>query len=244
MKNPIKRYFPIFVLPTLAAFMIAFLIPFILGLFLSFTEFRTVSDATFVGFSNYIKAFSEDSTFLPALWFTVKFAINVVADMGITSYGSDDVEFKISTNPGEPMKSLAQVASGGELSRIMLAIKTVLADTDDIPTLIFDEIDTGISGRTAQKVSERLSYIAKKHQVLCITHLPQIAAMADTHFEIKKMVENGKTITKIHKLNETEKIEELARLLGGAEITDAVRENAREMKRLAMERKTDRLKNS
>ena len=124
----------------------------------------------------------------------------------------------------------------------MLAIKTVLADTDDIPTLIFDEIDTGISGRTAQKVSERLSYIAKRHQVLCITHLPQIAAMADTYFEIKKMVENGKTITKIHKLNKEEQVEELARLLGGAEITDAVRENAREMKRLAEQQKSDRLK--
>jgi len=134
------------------------------------------------------------------------------------------------------------VASGGELSRIMLAIKTVLADTDDIPTLIFDEIDTGISGRTAQKVSERLSYIAKRHQVLCITHLPQIAAMADTHFEIKKTVENGKTITRIHKLNKEEQVEELARLLGGAEITDAVRENAREMKRLAEQQKSDRLK--
>ena len=175
----------------------------------------------------------------------VDFKIDVRRLEHFSSTGFDEVEFLISTNPGSiPPRPLGEVASGGELSRIMLAIKTVLADTDDIPTLIFDEIDTGISGRTAQKVSERLSYIAKKHQVLCITHLPQIAAMADTHFEIKKMVENGKTITKIHKLNETEQIEELARLLGGAEITDAVRENAREMKRLAMERKTDRLKNS
>ena len=150
------------------------------------------------------------------------------------------MEFLISTNPGlSTPRPLGEVASGGELSRIMLAIKTVLADTDDIPTLIFDEIDTGISGRTAQKVSERLSYIAKKHQVLCITHLPQIAAMADTHFEIRKSVENGRTVTKIHRLNESEQIDELARLLGGAEITEAVRENAREMKRLA---KNNRLK--
>lgn len=155
-----------------------------------------------------------------------------------TAGGFDEVEFLISTNPGSiPPRPLGEVASGGELSRIMLAIKTVLADTDDIPTLIFDEIDTGISGRTAQKVSERLSYIAKKHQVLCITHLPQIAAMADTHYEIKKTVESGKTVTRIHRLDHEEQVEELARLLGGAEITETVRENAEEMKRLAENRK-------
>lgn len=168
----------------------------------------------------------------------VEFKIDIRRIDHFTAAGFDEAEFLISTNPGSSApRPLGEVASGGELSRIMLAIKTVLADTDDIPTLIFDEIDTGISGRTAQMVSERLSYIAKKHQVLCITHLPQIAAMADTHFEIKKTVENGRTVTKIHKLNENEQFEELARLLGGAEITEAVRENAREMKRLAMERK-------
>ena len=169
----------------------------------------------------------------------VEFKIDVRRLENFGASGFDEVEFLISTNPGSiPPRPLGEVASGGELSRIMLAIKTVLADTDDIPTLIFEEIDTGISGRTAQMVSERLSYIAKKHQVFCITHLPQIAAMADTHFEIKKSVENGTTITRIHKLNEEEQIEELARLLGGAEITDAVRENAREMKRLANIRKS------
>ena len=169
----------------------------------------------------------------------VDFQIEVRQTEHITASGYDEVEFLISTNPGssEP-RPLGEVASGGELSRIMLAIKTVLADTDDIPTLIFDEIDTGISGRTAQKVSERLSYIAKRHQVLCITHLPQIAAMADSHFEIRKMVENEKTVTKIHRLDSDKQVEELARLLGGAEITDTVRENAKEMKRLAKERKT------
>ena len=119
----------------------------------------------------------------------------------------------------------------------MLAIKTVLADTDDIPTLIFDEIDTGISGRTAQMVSEKLSYIAKNHQVICITHLPQIAAMADAHYEIAKTAADGRTTTTIRPLAEAEMVEELARLLGGAKITEAVRENAREMKRLAGERK-------
>ena len=150
-----------------------------------------------------------------------------------TANGLDEAEFLISTNPGEPVRPLGQVASGGELSRIMLAIKTVLAETDDIPTLIFDEIDTGISGRTAQMVSEKLKVIAKRHQVICITHLPQIAAMADKHFEIKKSVEDGRTVTRIRALQEEEMTDELARLLGGAEITDAVRQNAREMKALA-----------
>ncbi|WP_143321407.1 DNA repair protein RecN [Clostridium sp. HBUAS56010] len=150
-----------------------------------------------------------------------------------TSNGYDEAEFVISTNPGEAMKSLGAVASGGEMSRIMLAIKTVLADSDDIPTLIFDEIDTGISGRTAQKVSEQLSSIAGSHQVILITHLPQIAAMADAHYEILKKAGSGKTTTTIRALSEREMVEELARLLGGAEITEAVRENAREMKRLA-----------
>lgn len=150
-----------------------------------------------------------------------------------TADGYDEAEFVISTNPGEPMRSLGMVASGGELSRIMLAIKTVLADSDEIPTLIFDEIDTGISGRTAQKVSEKLSIIAKNHQVICITHLPQIAAMADLHFEIAKSADGGRTTTQIHALDQEQMIAELARLLGGARITDAVLQNAREMKELA-----------
>lgn len=154
-----------------------------------------------------------------------------------TAGGYDDAEFVISTNPGEPMRSLGQVASGGELSRIMLAIKTVLADSDDIPSLIFDEIDTGISGRTAQKVSEQLAVISRSHQVICITHLPQIAAMADCHYEIAKSVDGGRTRTRIHALDEKAITVELARLLGGVEITDAVLENAREMKRLAIKTK-------
>ena len=176
----------------------------------------------------------EDLNFLH-----VDFQIEVRRLNGFSAGGFDEVEFLISTNPGNiPPRPLGEVASGGELSRIMLAIKTVLADTDDIPTLIFDEIDTGISGRTAQKVSERLCYIAKKHQVLCITHLPQIAAMADTHFEIRKAVEKGNTVTRIHCLSHEEQIGELARLLGGAEITEKVRESAEEMKRLAAEKKS------
>lgn len=150
-----------------------------------------------------------------------------------TPEGFDGAEFMISTNPGEPVKPLKAVASGGELSRIMLAIKTVLADTDWIPTLIFDEIDNGISGRTAQMVSRKLNEIAKSHQVICITHLPQIASMADCHFEIAKSVEKGKTVTRIHRLEPDEVVDELARLLGGEAITEAVVENAKEMKRLA-----------
>ncbi len=168
----------------------------------------------------------------------VDFRINLSRMDHMTAGGYDEAEFCISTNLGSaPPRPLWEVASGGELSRIMLAIKTVLADSDDIPTLIFDEIDAGISGRTAQRVSERLSYIARRHQVLCITHLPQIAAMADVHFEIRKTAEGGRTVTRIRRLNGTEQTEELARLLGGAEITEKVRESAEEMKRLADETK-------
>ena len=154
-----------------------------------------------------------------------------------TAGGYDEAEFLISTNPGLPVRPLGDVASGGELSRIMLAIKAVLADTDDIPSLIFDEIDTGISGRTAQKVSEKMAYIARNHQVICITHLPQIAAMADAHFEIAKAAAGGNTTTTIRKLGDEEMVKELARLLGGARITDAVLDNAREMKELARQGK-------
>ncbi len=139
----------------------------------------------------------------------------------------------ISTNPGLPMRPLASVASGGELSRIMLAIKAVMADKDAVETLIFDEIDTGISGRTAQKVSEKMAVIARNHQVLCITHLAQIAAMADRHYIIEKKPANSKTVTNIGLLDPDESIRELARILGGAKITETVLESAREMKELA-----------
>ena len=150
-----------------------------------------------------------------------------------TANGWDETRFMISTNPGEPLKPLDAVASGGELSRIMLALKTVLAENDEIETLIFDEIDVGISGRTAQKVSEKMCLIGRKHQVICITHLAQIAAMADTHYLIEKRVEDQMTKTKIRQLDGEESVQELGRILGGAKITDAVLENAREMKILA-----------
>lgn len=152
----------------------------------------------------------------------------------ITANGFDDVELLICTNPGEKLKPLSMVASGGEMSRIMLAIKSVMASTDNIPTLIFDEIDTGISGRTAQKVSEKMAMISKHHQVICVTHLPQIAAMADNHYEIKKETIDGRTITSINMLSDNEITDELARMLGGVSITDAVMENARDMKAQAI----------
>ena len=155
----------------------------------------------------------------------------------ISEKGFDEVESYVSLNPGEPLRPLREVGSGGELSRIMLSIKTVLADTDAVPTLIFDEIDTGISGRTAEKVGEKLEKIAKNHLVILITHLPQIAAKADRHFLIEKNVQEGKTKTEIHALNEEASVKELARLLGGEELTEAALQNARSLKAKAKEKK-------
>ncbi len=167
----------------------------------------------------------------------VRFRIRFDERKSFAENGLDEIEYEIATNPGEPVRPLAQIVSGGELSRIMLAIKAILADRDEIGTLIFDEIDTGISGRTAQKVSEKMAQIGKHRQVLCITHLPQIAAMADRHFEIEKQGDETGTATHIHRLDEEHSVLELARLLGGAEITKAVMESAREMKMLAGKRK-------
>ena len=151
--------------------------------------------------------------------------------------GRDNVEFLISTNPGEPVRPLAGIASGGELSRIMLAIKALMADRDDTETLIFDEIDAGISGRTAQAVSEKLAQISRGRQVLCITHLAQIAAQADRHFEIAKEAEKASTATHIRQLTEEESVRELARILGGAEVTEAALSNARELRAAAVKEK-------
>lgn len=170
---------------------------------------------------------------------TVEFDIAVRPGQAITAKGYDDVEFLISTNPGESLKPLNQVASGGELSRVMLAIKTVLAGKDAIDTLIFDEIDTGISGRTAQKVSEKMAVIGRNHQVICITHLPQIAAMADEHFEIAKKTDHQITRTQIRLLNEEDSALEIARILGGAQITEHTMESAKEMKELARKKKEE-----
>lgn len=168
----------------------------------------------------------------------VQFRIDVIPmEDHITSGGYDEAIFMISTNPGEELRPLSEIASGGELSRIMLALKTVFADQDDIASLIFDEIDTGISGVTAWKVSEKLGKLASNHQIICITHLPQIAAMYDRHFLIKKGLSDSRTITSISKLSDDESIDELGRMLGAGEVTDAVRQNAREMRTKALNSK-------
>ena len=144
--------------------------------------------------------------------------------------GWDRACFMVALNPGEKPKPISEVASGGELSRVMLSIKTVLAGTDRIPTLIFDEIDAGISGRTAQKVAEKLSIIGTNHQVICITHLPQIASMADNHYLISKSTDGASTRTAIRYISGEEAVAEIARMMGGSEITDSVLKAAREMK--------------
>lgn len=161
-----------------------------------------------------------------------------LTDIGrYSANGRDEAEFYIALNPGEPLRSLAGIASGGELSRIMLAIKTVLADEEDTPTLIFDEIDAGISGITADKVGEKLHLIGKSRQVICITHLPQIAAAADVHFLIEKSAQDNFVTTRIRRLDRDDSIRELARILGGSKVTENILESAREMKELA---KSDR----
>ena len=167
----------------------------------------------------------EDLNFLGVL-----FDIEHTRTDRFTANGNDAMQFLISTNPGQPVRPLKDVASGGELSRIMLALKTVLADTDEIETLVFDEIDAGISGRTAQKVAEKLHVIGNGHQVLCITHLPQIAAMADNHYLISKSTDGASTRTDIRYISGEEAVAEIARMMGGSEITDSVLKAAREMK--------------
>lgn len=164
-----------------------------------------------------------------------KFKIDVSSKSKISKNGMDEVEFLITTNLGEPMQPLEKIASGGEMSRVMLAIKTVLAGVDEISTLIFDEIDTGISGRTAQKVAEKLAFIANKHQVICITHLAQIAAMADHHYLIEKNNDENRTNTSVNLLNDDLAVQEISRLMGGAIITSTTIENASEIKNMAIE---------
>ncbi len=164
----------------------------------------------------------------------VEFSISVEEqEEDFSADGYDKVDFLISTNPGEELRPLWQIASGGELSRIMLAFKTVFADKDETDTLVFDEIDTGISGKTAWKVSEKLGRLARNHQIICITHLAQIAAMADTHFMIEKNIVKDRTVTSIREISADESLGELARLLGSGKLTQAVLNNAREMQETA-----------
>ncbi|SJZ85417.1 DNA repair protein RecN [Selenihalanaerobacter shriftii] len=155
----------------------------------------------------------------------------------ITAYGIDNIQFLISPNPGEDLKPLAKIASGGELSRTMLALKKIIAESDQVQTLIFDEVDTGIGGRIANLVGEKLAIIAQSHQVICITHLPQIASMGDTHYYISKDMAANHTKTKLAYLTEEARIKELSRMLGGSSLTDTTREHAHEMIRLARKKK-------
>ncbi|MGP1433286.1 MAG: DNA repair protein RecN, partial [Catonella sp.] len=168
----------------------------------------------------------------------VEFDLEFTKAKDFTAKGNDEVIFKISTNPGEELRSISEIASGGELSRIMLAIKSVMADTDEVPTLIFDEVDTGISGRTAQMVAEKMALLSGKRQIIAITHLAQIAAMADSHYLIEKKSDKTHTATHIRKLDDEAEIMELARILGGVAITENVINSAKEMRILALETKS------
>ncbi|OME86882.1 DNA repair protein RecN [Paenibacillus sp. FSL A5-0031] len=153
------------------------------------------------------------------------------------SNGMDEAIFMLSTNPGEPLKQLSKIASGGEMSRIMLALKSIFAEIDQVPVLIFDEVDTGVSGRAAQAIAEKMSQLALKCQVFSITHLPQVACMADHHYEIRKQVIGSRTSTSVSELLEAVRIEELARMLGGVEVTEKTRNHAQEMLDLAHRQK-------
>ena len=165
---------------------------------------------------------------MPKVRFQVEFAPKEGA-WGLDETGGDEVQFLMSANVGEALKPIQKVASGGELARIMLALKNVLAEDDGIDSLVFDEVDTGVSGRAAQKVAEKMAQVARKKQVLCVTHLPQIAAMADTHFSVEKGERDGRTYTRVERLDRAGRIEELARLIGGAAVTPALRRSAEEL---------------
>lgn len=170
----------------------------------------------------------------------IKIEVNLTDEMNLRGY--DEVQFLVSANPGEPLKPLEKVLSGGELSRIMLALKCVFVDKDKIPTLIFDEIDTGISGAIGKRVGEKMYEVSLKHQVLCITHLPQIAALSDNHYFVSKNVLEGKTFTSIKMLERKDKIREIAKMIGGDEISEVSIENASEMVKFA-ELKKQEIKN-
>jgi DNA repair protein RecN (Recombination protein N) len=171
------------------------------------------------------------------------FKIEVELTESFNELGADKVQFMISTNPGEPLKPLERIVSGGELSRIMLALKTVFVDKDHIPSVIFDEIDVGISGRVAQSVAEKMYSISGSHQVFCVTHLPQIACISDVHFLISKDVKENKTFTSVSKMNQEQKQYEIARMVGGAEVTRLTLEHAGELINLADSKKIE-LKNN
>ena len=165
---------------------------------------------------------------MPKVQFVTEFAPSPGQD-SMDDTGMDQVQFLMSANLGEALKPIQKVASGGELARIMLALKNVLAEDDGVGSLVFDEVDTGVSGRAAQKVAEKMADVAGCKQVLCVTHLPQIAAMADVHFMVEKGEEKGRTYTKVAWLERQDRVEELARLIGGASVTDVLRRSAEEL---------------
>ena len=165
--------------------------------------------------------------------FHVAFVPTNLREISLGETGQDEIEFQIAPNPGEPLKSLNKIASGGELSRIMLALECIFTDMQPVQTIVFDEIDTGVSGRTAQAIAERIALLAKKNQVLCVTHLPQVACMADRHYSIYKKAENDQTRAYVKKLDRESRTLELARMLGGVEVTEKTRQHAEEMLQLA-----------
>ena len=165
---------------------------------------------------------------MPKVQFVTDFAPCPGQD-GMDDTGMDQIQFLMSANLGEALKPIQKVASGGELARIMLALKNVLAEDDGIGSLVFDEVDTGVSGRAAQKVAEKMADVARRKQVLCVTHLPQIAAMADTHFSVEKGEKKGRTFTNVVRLGQEGRVEELARLIGGAAVTDVLKQSATEL---------------
>jgi len=186
---------------------------------------RKLSDKRKAGALKFAKAVESELADLAMAGtrFDVSFAETAPGSRGI-----DQVEFVISPNPGEPLKPLAKIASGGEISRVMLALKTVMAGADRVPTLIFDEVDTGIGGLTAQILGQKLSAVAKTAQVICVTHLPQIASRADNHLSVEKILEGERTAIRVHEVEGESRVQEIARMLGGAE---AAEEHAREMLR-------------
>ena len=180
---------------------------------------------------------------MPKVRFQVEFA-PVSGEDGMDETGLDQVQFLMSANVGEGLRPIQKVASGGELARIMLALKNVLAEDDGIGTLVFDEVDTGVSGRAAQKVAEKMADVARRKQVLCVTHLPQIAAMADTHFSVEKGERDGRTYTNVERLDREGRREELARLVGGASVTQALLDGAAELLQQADQYRKNQKKNT
>lgn len=173
----------------------------------------------------------------------VQFKIDIqTSEKYLSEKGIDKIEFMLSTNPGQPLRSLSKIASGGELARIMLALKSIFAAVDQVDTLIFDEIDTGISGKTAQIVAEKMAFLSKDYQIICITHLPQIASMADAHYFIQKEVSQDQTTTNVYNLDQNGRVKELARMLGGASITELTLNHSQEMLEIAKKIKNQFLK--